>query len=113
MSGVCQCRLSRKKSFCDEEDILLCVGKATLELALTGSVLMELAFADRFDADPEHVIVSGYEPTGNPMEDKIPERIAASDKASKAKEWIEALAQVETAAIHARGQYADERPLLR
>ncbi len=83
----------------DEEGILLSVGKTTLELALTGSVLMELAFADRLDTDLERVVVSDCQPTGNPMLDGVLERIAASETARDAKDWIETLAQVETAAI--------------
>ena len=83
----------------DDEGIFQSVGKATLELALTGSVLMELAFADRLDTDLERVIVSKCKPTGNPMFDRVLERIAASEEARNAKEWIETLAQVETAAI--------------
>ena len=83
----------------DGEGIFQSVGKATLELALTGSVLMELAFADRLDTDLERVIVSECEPTGNPIFDRVLERIAATEEARNAEEWIVTLAKEETVAI--------------
>ena len=55
------------------------VGKNTLELAMAGAVLMELAFADRIDTDLEHMMVIDRAPTGNPLLDDVLERIAQGE----------------------------------
>ena len=56
----------------DSEGVFLPVGKSALELALTGSVMMELAFADRIDTDARRgqVTVINRAPTGNPSLDQ-------------------------------------------
>ena len=51
----------------DEEGVFLPIGKNTLELALTGSVLMELAFADRLDTDLERVMTVDRAPIGDSL----------------------------------------------
>ena len=51
----------------DEEGVFLPIGKNTLELALTGSVLMELAFADRLDTDLERVMTADRAPIGDSL----------------------------------------------
>ena len=83
----------------DEEGIFLSVGKTTLELALTGSVLMELAFSDRIDTDLAGVMVVDRTPTADPILDRVLERIAGGEETRSAKAWIEELAVEETAAI--------------
>ena len=50
----------------DEEGVFLSIGKNTLELALTGSVLMELAFADRLDTDLERLMIVDRAATETP-----------------------------------------------
>ena len=83
----------------DEEGVFLPIGKNTLDLALTGSVLMELAFADRLDTDLERMMIVNRAPTGDPLFDRILERIARSDETTNTKAWIETLAVEETVAI--------------
>ena len=83
----------------DEEGAFLSVGKSTLELALTGSVLMELAIANRIDTDSERLMIVDRAPTDNPLLDRVLKRIADSEEAKSTKEWIEALSVEETAAI--------------
>ena len=83
----------------DEEGVFLPIGKNTLDLALTGSVLMELAFADRLDTDLERMMIVNRAPTGDPLFDRILERIARSDETTNTKAWIETLAVENTAAI--------------
>ena len=83
----------------DEEGAFLFVGKSTLELALTGSVLMELAVANRIDTDSEQLMVVDRAPTDNPLIDRVLKRISDSEEAKSTKEWIEALSVEETAAI--------------
>ena len=51
----------------DEEGVFLPIGKTTLEFALTGSVLMELAFADRLDTDLERVMTVDRAPIGDSL----------------------------------------------
>ena len=82
----------------DEEGAFLSVGKSTLELALTGSVLMELGFAHRIDTDLEHLTLVDPEPTGNPLLDGVLERIADRKEARSTREWVETLSMEETAA---------------
>ena len=83
----------------DDEGVFLPVGKNTLELALTGSVLMELAFANRLDTDLERVMIVDDAPTGDRLLDRILERVAHHEETRNAKAWIETLAVEETAAI--------------
>ncbi len=83
----------------DEEGVFLSIGKNTLELGLTGSVLMELALADRLDTDLERLIIINREATGNRLFDRVLERIAEEEEARNTKSWIEALSIEETAAI--------------
>ena len=83
----------------EEEGVFLPVGKNTLELALTGSVLMELAFADRLDTDLERLMIVNHAPAGDPLFDRILERIARYGETRNTRAWIETLAIEETAAI--------------
>ena len=83
----------------DEEGVFLSVGKNTLDLALTGSVMMELAFADRIDTDSERVMVFDRAPTGSPSLDQVLERIAGSEETRNARTWIETLSVESTATI--------------
>ena len=83
----------------DEEGVFLPIGKNTLELALTGSVLMELAFADRLDTDLERMMIVDRAPTGDQLLDRILERVALGERTRDTKAWIETLAVEETAAI--------------
>lgn len=83
----------------DEEGIFLSVGKTTLELAMTGSVLMDLAFSDRIDTDLELVFVTNRKPTGNPVLDRVLARVADSDETKDSRGWIETLLVEETSAI--------------
>ena len=83
----------------DEEGVFLPIGKNTLELALTGSVLMELAFADRLDTDLERLMIVDRAPIGVPLLDRVLERIADDAETNDTKAWIETLSMEETAAI--------------
>ena len=83
----------------DKEGVFLSVGKSTLGLALTGSVLMELAFANRIDTDLERLMVIDPAPIDNPLLDRVLIRIAGSDETKNTRAWIETLSVEETAAI--------------
>ena len=60
----------------EEEGIFQSVGKNTLELAMAGAVLMDLAFADRIDTDLERMMIIDRAPTGDPLLDDVLDRIA-------------------------------------
>ena len=81
---------------------------------MTGSVLMEPAFADRLDTDLERVMIVDRTPTGDPLLDRVLERIADNDETNDTRAWIETLAVEETAAIqeHALASLV-ERGILR
>lgn len=83
----------------DEDGSFLPIDKYVLERALVGSVLIELAFADRIDTDPTQLIVIDCTPTGKPLLDRTLERIAGSKKIRDTKVWIEMLSSEEGAAI--------------
>ena len=83
----------------DEEGIFLPVAKSTLELAMTGSVLMELALASRIDTDLERLAVIDPAPTGNILLDHVLKRITDVEKSKNVREWINTLSEEETTAI--------------
>ena len=83
----------------EREGIFLSVGKNTLELAMAGAVLMELAFAGRIDTDLERLVVIDRAPTGNPMLDDVLELMAKREEINNTREWIETLAIEKTASI--------------
>ena len=99
----------------DEEGVFLPIGKNTLELALTGSVLMESAFAYRLDTDLERVMILDRAPTGDPLLDRVLERIADDVETRDTRAWIETLSVEETAAIqeHALANLMERRILRR
>ena len=86
----------------EREGIFLSVGKNTLELAMAGAVLMELAFAGRIDTDLERLVVIDRAPTGNPMLVDVLELMAKREEINNAREWIETLAIEKTASIQER-----------
>ena len=83
----------------DEDGVMLPIRESTMEYVLTGAVLMDLAFANRIDTDPERLMVIDPSPTGNPMLDRALERITASGETKDAKGWIETLSRTEAEAI--------------
>ena len=76
----------------EEEGIFQSVGKNTLELAMAGAVLMDLAFADRIDTDLERMMVIDRAPTGDPLLDDVLDRIAQGQENNDTRGWIESLA---------------------
>ena len=85
-----------------EEGVFLPVGKSTLECALVGSVLMELAFSDRIDTDLTQLMVVGGTPTGDPVLDGVLERITDDEEGKNTKAWIEILSMEQAATIQER-----------
>ena len=75
----------------DEDGVLLPVGKTALDCALAGSVLMDLAFANRIDTDPERLVVVSPEPTGNASLDRVLKHIVDREEVQDTKAWVEDL----------------------
>ena len=85
----------------DEKGSFLPVRESTMGYVLAGAVLMDLAFANRIDTDPERLLVLDKTPTGHPAQDRILADIAASGETKDAKVWIEAIS-AETADIRSQ-----------
>ena len=77
----------------DKTGTFLPIGKYALEHALVGGVLMDLAFADRIDTDPEQLILIDAAPTGNPMLDRVLKRISDSSETRDTAAWLEIISE--------------------
>ena len=85
----------------DENGTFLPVSEHTLNRALTGAVLMDLAFANRIDTDQERLTVIDSSATGDPLLDRTLARIAGEKAVSDPRTWIEALSAEEASAEQA------------
>lgn len=83
----------------DENGALLPIRKDALDCALAGAVLMDLAFAWRIDTDPRALVVTDRTPTGDPVLDRILEKIAARAETADTRTWIRDLSIDEADAI--------------
>ena len=92
----------------DEKGTMLAVPQQTLDYALAGAVLMDLALLDRLDSDPEMIWITNRDPTGDPMLDELLEEFPGEARNScpgavgacwPASEWIQRLAE-EPGRIH-------------
>lgn len=83
----------------DENGTFLPVGEYTLNRALAGAVLMDLAFANRIDTDPERLTVTDSAQTGTPALDRVLNRIAGEEEIRDTRTWIETLSVDEAGAI--------------
>ena len=69
------------------------IGKYALEHALVGGVLMDLAFANRIDTDPEQLIVIDATLTENPILDQVLRRISGSAQTRDTAAWLEIISE--------------------
>lgn len=83
----------------DENGTFLPVGEYTLNRALAGAVLMDLAFANRIDTDPERLTVTDSASTGTPALDRVLNRIAGEEEVRDTRTWIETLSADEAGTI--------------
>ena len=87
----------------DEDGAFVPVGESVIGCALAGAVLMDLAFANRIDTDPERLMVLDRAPTDNATLDRVLARIAEDPRTEAgtgdAKGWIETLTAEESPAI--------------
>ena len=77
----------------DDDGLFLPIRGGAVEHILAGAALMDLAFANRIDTDPEQLLVLDRTPTGNPMLDDTLERIAGSGETMDTRGWVDALAR--------------------
>ena len=87
----------------DEDGSFLPLPKGALEHAISGAVLMDLAFAGRIDTDLTTLMVVDATPTGNPMLDRVLERIAARPARTDTRTWIVDLSLDDAPAIREQG----------
>ena len=77
----------------DKTGTFLPIGKYALEHALVGGVLMDLAFANRIDTDPEQLIVIDATLTENPILDQVLRRISGSAQTRDTAAWLEIISE--------------------
>ena len=73
----------------DKDGSFLPIPEWSMQCALAGAVLMDLALDDRIDTDLESLILVDGKPTGDPLLDPTLERIAASRDVQGARYWVE------------------------
>jgi hypothetical protein len=83
----------------DDDGLFLPIRGGAVEHVMVGAVLMDLAFANRIDTDPEKLEVIDSTPTGNPLLDGALERIANSGETLNTKGWVELLAREHAAEV--------------
>jgi Golgi phosphoprotein 3 len=66
----------------------------SLELAISGAILMDLALRDRVDADPERLMVVDGTPTGDGVLDPVLRELERSEEQRTLREWILVLGRV-------------------
>ena len=64
-----------------------------LDHGLGGSLLLELALAERIDIRDKKVVVTDGTPTGDPLLDQALDRIVADDKSRKPDHWVRKFAK--------------------
>ncbi len=73
----------------DQDGSFLPIPEWSMQCALAGAVLMDLALANRIDTDLESLVLVDKTPTGDSLLDSSLERIAASRDVHGARYWVE------------------------
>ena len=76
----------------DEDGKFLSVPVASMQHALAGAVLMDLALENRIDTDPENLVLIDSTPVGDSLLDPTLEQIAAGEQ-HDARHWVEQTAR--------------------
>ena len=92
---------------------LLPVPQRTLDSALAGGALMELALRDRIDTDPDSLWILDSTPTGEAYLDQLLQRMADSKNERDSEGWIQRLAEDSGAIQEAVLKRLVERGILR
>ncbi len=77
----------------DEKGSFLPIRESTMGYVLAGGLLMDLAFANRIDTDPNQLMVLDKTSIGHPVHDRILDSIAASTETRDTKAWIETISR--------------------
>ena len=80
----------------DDDGTFLPTRTSAVEYVLAGAVLMDLAFSNRIDTDERQLLVIDDTPTGNPMLDRILERITGASGTRDTRAWIEKITGEDT-----------------
>ena len=83
----------------DESGTSLALQEDVLGSALAGTLLLELAFANRIDTDLEALVVIDRSPTGDAMQDHVLAKIANCAEPMDARTWIRELSGDDAGAI--------------
>ncbi len=83
----------------DDDGSVLPIRETTMEYVVAGAAMMDLAFADRIDTDPQRLTVLDATPTEDPMLDLALTRITGSAEARSPGAWMETLARHDAKAI--------------
>ena len=76
----------------DEDGKFLSVPVTSMQHALAGAVLMDLALENRIDTDPENLVLIDSTPVGDSLLDPTLEKIAAGEQRD-ARYWVEQTAR--------------------
>lgn len=76
----------------DKDGSFVSVPAFSLEYALSGAILMDLALQDRIDTDLDKLMIVDRTPTGDDLLDPVLERIADTPEPLSTQEWLNALA---------------------
>lgn len=77
----------------EETGALLPIPQRTLDSALAGGALMELALQDRIDSDPNSLWVVDPTPIGETYLDQLLRQLAESEGKSNSETWIQRLSE--------------------
>lgn len=77
----------------DEDGRFSATNHPTVDLALAGGVLMDLALESRIDTDVRKLVLLDAEPTGDGLLDPILADIAAAERTHDARYWVDRVRQ--------------------
>ena len=97
----------------EETGALLPIPQRTLDSALAGGALMELALQDRIDSDPNSLWVVDPTPIGESYLDQLLRQLADSEGKSNSETWIQRLSEDSGSIQEAALQRLVERGVLR
>ena len=97
----------------EETGALLPIPQRTLDSALAGGALMELALQDRIDSDPNSLWVVDPTPIGETYLDQLLQQLAESEGRSNSETWIQRLSEDSGSIQEAALQRLVERGVLR
>ena len=83
----------------DDEGAVVPIRETTMEYVVAGAALMDLAFANRIDTDPEKLVVLDRTSMGAPMIDRAFDHLIESTETRSVGAWVETLARREAKEI--------------